>query len=88
MLAKRSKMEKGLMQRTTATKRTNSSTAENKEKDAEEDHPKGEEQFDDKQGAMLPRETKEQAQFDDNVLYEWMVNERVPIDYGNKNLQL
>lgn len=76
------------MQRSTATKKTNTSKAGNKEKDDEAAQAEGEKHFDCQQAAVLSRGTKEQSLSDESVSSESMRKDKIPMDYREKNLEL
>lgn len=69
-------------------KKTNSMKLGMQHKEEEQHHPEGEETFDDIQAAVFPSGVNKKAPFEEQVLSERMRNERVPVDYHDKKLEL
>lgn len=76
------------MLKNTARKKEKISNPGNQEKDEHDDHPKGEEVFDDKQTTVLLSRVREQAPFEEESSSESMRKESTPVDYRNKKLEL
>lgn len=76
-----------MVQRSRATKKANTWKRGKEEKDEKDDHPKDEEHLDVKQASILPRESKNQALYDESFLSEWIRTEKNPVDYRDENLQ-
>lgn len=83
----RFRMKQVLLPWSTATKKENTSRAENKKNDKENDHWKGEKHFDGKNAAALPSGSKERSPFHDNVSSKWMRNEEISVEYRDNNLE-
>lgn len=70
------------------TKKVNDSKPGNDEKDKAEDHTTEEEHSDIKPASVLPNRNKQQALFHVKVLYKWINNQGIPIEYNDKKLEL
>lgn len=81
MLAKRTGKKQVLVPKCAATEKANTSAPGNEQKDEEGDQPKGEREFDHEKAPELSSETKKQVSIDENVLFGWMKDERIPVDY-------
>lgn len=79
-LPKRSQKEQVLVPRSTVMKRANTSKPGMPERDEEEVQTEDEENFDEKQAAVLPSMFNEQALFEKNVLSNQLRNKRTPAD--------
>lgn len=80
LLLERSWKEQVLVSRTTANKKANNSKPGNQEEDEEEDYWEDEDGFDDKNSLVSSNGFKEQAPFEEKVLFEWLRYERNLVD--------
>lgn len=74
--------------RSTATKKPNTLMPPNAEKDEKYYHQNGEKYLPNKQAAVLPNRTKEQAVFDENVFSQCTRSGKTLVDYHDEKLEL
>lgn len=75
------------MPRSMARKKGNTLKPGKLEKDGEENHPEGEENFHDERAALLPTGSKEEVPFEEKVSSDRMRNKKIPLDSRDRKMK-